>query len=112
MDEIIITAAVVLAVIAIIEIVTHFLAINSTSSPPYVTVLPVFSDDELFVMRLEFLMRKGSGRQRVILVDYTADNQQKELCSAFIHTNPDASFIHYTEMKNFFAEIFAFHEKI
>lgn len=112
MDEIIITMAVILAVIAIIEIVTHFFAINSAGSPPYVTVLPVFSDDVLFNMRLEFLMRKGSGRQRIILVDYSADNHQKELCIAFVHNNPDAVFIHYTEMKNFFAEIFAFHEKI
>lgn len=112
MYAIIITMTVILAVIAIIEIVTHFLAINSTSSPPYVTVLPVFSDDKLFDMRLEYLMHKSGGRQRIIFIDYTADNHQKELCCAFIHSNPDTVFIHYTEMQKFFSEIFAFHEKI
>ncbi len=112
MDEILITTAVIIAVIAVIEIVTQFFTLSTDGSPPYVTILPVFSDDELFVMRLEFLMRKSCGKQRIILVDYTADNQQKKLCKDFISKNPDSEFIHCAEMKNFFAEIFAFHEKI
>ncbi|MBQ9139187.1 MAG: hypothetical protein IJX61_01060 [Ruminococcus sp.] len=112
MDEIIITAAIILAVIAIIEIVTLFFSLPADNAPPYVAVLPVFSDDVLFDMRLEYLMRKGCGRQRVILVDYTANEHQTELCKSFLQNNPDAVFIHYSEIQKFFSETFAFHEKI
>ena len=105
MDGIIITAAVILAVIAIIEIVNLFTDISIDGAPAYVTVLPVYADDKLFDMRLEYLMRWGCGRRKVVLVDFSANNRQ-------IDNNPDAAFIHYTEMKNFFAEIFAFQEKM
>ncbi|MBR5513499.1 MAG: hypothetical protein IKV85_05885 [Ruminococcus sp.] len=112
MDGIIISAAVVLAVIALIEITGVFTDLSDEGVPAYVTVLPVFAEDSLFDMRLEYLMRKSGGRRKVVLVDFSADNRQIELCSRFVNNNPDAAFIHYTEMKNFFAEIFAFHEKI
>ena len=55
MDGIIITAAVILAVIAIIEIVNLFTDISIDGAPAYVTVLPVYADDKLFDMRLEYL---------------------------------------------------------
>ena len=112
MDGIIITAAVILAVIAIIEIVNLFTDISIDGAPAYVTVLPVYADDKLFDMRLEYLMRWGCGRRKVVLVDFSANNRQIDLCSRFVDNNPDAAFIHYTEMKNFFAEIFAFQEKM
>ncbi len=112
MDGIIISAAVILAVVALIEIVSLFTDLSNEGTPAYVKVLPVFSDDKLFDMRLEYLMRKSGGRQKIVLVNYSADDRQSELCNSFIRNNPDAVFIHYSEMKNFFAEIFAFHEKI
>lgn len=107
MDGLIITAAVILAVVAIIEIVTVFFSLPVDSAPPYVTVLPVFADDKLFERRLEYLMQKGCGRRSAILVNYTADLHQTELCRRFVHDNPDAVFISKEELERFFTGIFS-----
>ncbi len=107
MDGLIITAAVILAVVAIIEIVTVFFSLPVDSAPPYVTVLPVFADDKLFERRLEYLMQKGCGRRSAILVNYTADPHQTELCRRFVHDNPDAVFISKEELERFFTGVFS-----
>ena len=85
MDGIIITAALVLAVIAVIGAV---------------------SGDERLPERLEYLSMKGCGRRRVILVDYGATAQQAELCRRFVHSSPDAVFITSSELEKLFSEIF------
>ena len=49
MDSILITAGVIMAVIAIIEIVNVFFRLPcKKSTPAYVTVLPVFERDSFF----------------------------------------------------------------
>lgn len=106
MDGIIITAAVVLSVVAVIEIVTVFFSLPKGSTPPYVTVLPVFDSDKDFERRLEYIMQKGCGRRNIIIVSYTADSRQKELCRKFIHDNPDAVFISHTELESLFSRTF------
>lgn len=111
MDNIIITAAVVLAVVALIEIVTIFFSLPGDNAPPYVMVLPVFSNDELFTARLEFLTQKGCGRNNIILVDYTADNKQKEICRRFVLNNPDAAFITSAELEKYLEKIFSVTQK-
>lgn len=111
MDSVIITAAVILAVVAIIEIVTLFISLPTDNVPPYVTVLPVFADDKLFDKRLEYLMQKGCGRRNAILVDYTADTRQQELCRKFVENNPDAVFIPHTQLREIFSKTFSDSEK-
>ncbi|MDO4864672.1 MAG: hypothetical protein Q4A05_10935 [Ruminococcus sp.] len=106
MDGIIITAAVILAVISIIEVVTFFLAMPSRSAPAYASVLPVFEGDEKLRERLEYLSMKGCGRKRVILVDYTATPEQAELCRQFVHSSPDAVFIRCSELEDYFKGMF------
>lgn len=112
MDGIIITSGVILGVIAIIEIINLFTDLHKNDSPACLSVLPVFSEDALFDSRLEYLMRKGCGRQRIIFVDFSANKRQTDLCRSFIHNNPDAVFLDSSEMQNFFSEIFAIEKKI
>ncbi len=111
MIELIITSVVVLAVIAIIEIVTLFFTLPADDAPPYVTVLPVFHGDNLFESRLEYLMQKTCGRGNIILVDYSADEYQRDLCNRFINNNPDAVFIPYSELESHLSAVFCGNQK-
>ncbi|MCM1133870.1 MAG: hypothetical protein NC340_10425 [Ruminococcus flavefaciens] len=106
MDMIIITVAVILAVIALIEIIALF-SFPTDNAPPYVTVLPVFADDRNFQQRLEYILQKGCGRTNIIIVNYSANDSQLELCRQFVEDNPDAVFISCTELQKYFAETFA-----
>lgn len=106
MDVIIIITAVALAFIALIEIVTIF-SLPTDNAPPYVAVLPVFADDRYFQQRLEYILQKGCGRTNIIIVDYSADSFQSELCRQFVNDNPDAVFISHTELEKYFSETFA-----
>lgn len=106
MDSIIITAAVILAVVALIEIVTIFFSLPKEGIPPYVTVLPVFGNDKLFTRRLEYIMQKSCGRRNMIIVDYSANEEQKELCRQFIRDNPDTLFIPSAQLEKIFGEKF------
>ena len=84
MDSILITAGVIMAVIAIIEIVNVFFRLPcKKSTPAYVTVLPVFERDSFFQQRLEQLALKSGGRSRLIIVDYSASDSQLGLCRQF-----------------------------
>lgn len=104
MDMIIVVTAVILAFIAIIEI-TMLFSLPTDNALPYVEVLPVFADDRYFQQRLEYILQKG--RSNIIIVDYSADDLQKELCQQFVSNNPDAVFISHTELEKYFAETFA-----
>lgn len=104
MDMIIIITAVILAVIAVIETAMLF-SLPADNAPPYVEVLPVFADDRYFQQRLEYIVQKG--RTNIIIVDYSADGLQKEMCRQFVSSNPDAVFISHTELEKYFAETFA-----
>ena len=99
MDAIIITAAVVLAAICIIEIVSYFVTAPLSGTPAYISVLPVFENDEELSERLEYLAIKSCGRRRVIIVDYSASSEQSELCRGFVNNSPDAVFISAEELE-------------
>lgn len=107
MLEFIISAAVILTVMAIIEIITLLFTLPNHNAPPYVTVLPVFCDDNLFENRLDYLMQKSCGRGNVILVDYSANEHQRNLCERFVENNPDAIFIHQQELKKYLSKTFS-----
>lgn len=106
MDEILITAAVLLAVIAVIEIVTYFLTVPLNSSPAYTAVLPILSQDEKLNERLEYLALRSCGRRCVVLVDYDAAPEQAELCRQFVRNSPDAVFIPSSELEDYFRRTF------
>lgn len=111
MDGIIIVTAVILAVIALIEIITFF-SVSPKKTPSYFTVLPVFADDKYFQQRLEYILQKSCGRTNIIIVDYSADNNQTELCRQFVDDNPDVVFISHEELQKYFAETFAISTEI
>ncbi len=98
MDGIIVTAAVILAVIALMELVTLFAALPGDGLKLYISVLPVFGEDGNFSSRLEQIMRTGCGRKSVILVDFSADEEQRELCRQFARDNPDCEFVTQQEL--------------
>ena len=106
MDGIIITAAVILGVIALIEIVTLLFLTPIKSAPAYVAVLPIFADDPELSERLEYLSLKGCGRRRIILVNYSADAEQDMLCRQFAGNSPDTLYISAMELEKTLREIF------
>lgn len=111
MDRIMITGAVILLVIAAIEIVSIFFSLPKRYAPPYAAVMPVFADDDNFVQRLEYIMQKGCGRRNIIIVDYSATAEQSELCSRFVRDNPDAVFISHEQLTENFRKFFTISEK-
>lgn len=111
MDGILITAAVITGVIAMIAIVTYFCAFPIGGTPDSVVLLPVFGDDKELPMRLERLMRRTDSR-RVILVDYSADAAQTELCRHFVSNEPDAVFISHKNLEKILAKTFAIDKEI
>lgn len=111
MIELIITATVILIVVAVIEIVSVLFTLPNHNAPPYVTVLPVFCDDNHFESRLDYLMQKSCGRGNIILVDYSANEYQRTLCGHFIENNPDAVFVHQNELKAYLSQVFTEHHE-
>ena len=107
MDSIIITAAVILAVICIIEIVLFFLSSPAAGTPAYVSVLPVFENDTELSERLEYLAIKSCGRRKVVIVDYSATPEQEEMCRGFVKNSPDAVFIPASELEKTLKEMFS-----
>lgn len=107
MDNIIISVAVVLAVIALIEIISLIFSIRKENIRTYTVILPIFAKDSDFPIRLETCRRSD-----VILVDYSATPLQKELCKKFLNDNPDAVIISKNELEKYFSETFAISEEI
>ncbi len=107
MDGLIISAAVILAVIALIGTFSLFVALPAEAAPPYAAVLPVFAEDTCLRERLEYLSMKGSGRLNIVIVDYSATPEQAELCRRFVHSSPDAVYINASELEKYFSYIFS-----
>lgn len=111
MDGLLVTAAVIVGVIAIIEIVTMFFRLPlKCSGPAYVMILPVFAEDSCFPERLDQLAARSCGRTNVIIADYSSTVQQKELISQFARENPDAVIISHDELEKILSKMFAIEE--
>lgn len=111
MDGILITAAVIVGVIAMIEIVTMFFRLPlACNGPSWVMVLPVFAEDSCFPQRLDRLAARSCGRTNVMIVDYSATEQQRELITQFARENPDAVIISHLELEKILSKTFAFEE--
>lgn len=112
MNLLILLSAVILGIIAVTEIMLIFFSLPRGNTPAYLAILPVFSEDSEFDERLDHIAQKGCGRRNIILVNYTANPHQIELCNRFVHNNPDAVFIKHEEIENFFAKTFAIPPKM
>ncbi len=108
MDGVLITAAVVLAVIALIEIVTLFFRLPyKGADPPYIMLLPVFKEDNDFSLRLDRLAARSCGRSDVYIVIFSADSEQLELINAYSRDNPDSVIISHEELEKILSKTFA-----
>ena len=113
MENIITVGAVVLSLTAMAEIFIIFFRLpEEDSAPPYVIVLPVFSGDSGFPARLEQLSLRSGGRSNILLVCYSADSSQIELCKQFVRANPDAVIITGSQLEKYLSETFAFSDKM
>ncbi|HBB72480.1 MAG TPA: hypothetical protein DCZ71_07745 [Ruminococcus sp.] len=112
MDTALITAAAVLAVIAAAEIICLFLLPCRDVSPLYAEILPVFSEDDLLPQRLDCLALRSGGRTALIIVDYSATEQQLELCRQFCSNEPDCTIISAGELEKILLKTFAIPEKV
>ncbi|MBQ8962072.1 MAG: hypothetical protein IJ071_12815 [Ruminococcus sp.] len=106
MDGIVITAAVILAAVALIEVVTLFLARPDPAAPPYIELLPVFGEDRQFPRRIEYLGKRCGGRTSLIIVDISANEQQLELCRRLAEESPDTVIVTMAELEGALREIF------
>ncbi len=113
MENTIIVMAVLLTVIALAEIFILFFRLpDKNSAPPYVILLPVFSEDENFPARLELLSLRSGGRSNIILADFSADSSQLLLCRQFLSANPDAVIIPGSQLEKYLSETFAFSDNM
>ena len=107
MDAVIITAAVIVFVIALIELITFFFGSPAGGIPASAEVLPVFAEDTELAERLSYLSVRSCGKKRIIIVDYSADPEQDAICRHFVRNEPYAEYISCDDLKKKFAEIFA-----
>lgn len=106
MDGIVITAAVILAVVALIEVVTLFLVKPDPAAPPYIELLPVFEEDKFFQRRLEYLGQRCGGRTSLIIADISATKEQLELCRRLAEESPDTVIITMAQLEELLRERF------
>ncbi|MBR2282876.1 MAG: hypothetical protein IJ874_00425 [Ruminococcus sp.] len=111
MDISLIIAASVLAVIALIEILCLFLPLKQVS-PLYSAVLPVFSDDEQLSERLDCLALRSGGRSCLIIVNYSATDEQLRLCRQFCSSAPDCIIVTPEELEKIFLKTFAIQRNV
>ena len=106
MDAVIITAAVILAAVAVIEIVTLFLVRPDPAAPPFIELLPVFSEDGHFPDRAEFLTKRCGGRTSLVIVDISGTPAQLELCRQLAASSPDTVIVSLDALENELRKIF------
>lgn len=112
MDIAMITAAAVLAVIAAAEVVYIFLLPLRGVSPLYAAVLPVFAGDSLLPQRLDCLALHSGGRTSLVIVDYSATEEQLILCRQFCSNEPDCVIVRAEELEKILLKTFAIHGKV
>ncbi len=107
MENIIIIFAVILFAAAVFEITEIFFNTPYSKSMSYVSVLPVFGTDVMFPERLEKLAVKSGGRSRIIIVYFSPDSFQKQLCEQFCINNPDTVITDSENLEKILSEMFA-----
>ena len=112
MDMPILISLAVLIIIAGAEMFCLFIADRKCRKrPPLTAVIPVFpdsSDLEAALERTSELILRGSCPiERVLLIDYGADEASLSLCKAFCTDFPEAVLIKPDELEKILAETFA-----
>jgi len=107
MDWFLILSAFVLLLTAFAEILCFFRPLRKKQC--FVKILPLFVDDSEFSERLEKLSLEC---EKIIIVEYSADEEQSELCRKFICNNPDTELISCKDLEKYLHKMFAFEEKI
>ncbi|MDE6035015.1 MAG: hypothetical protein K2G36_03805 [Ruminococcus sp.] len=102
----------VLVLIAVIEFIFLFRSRSCNEDvTDYVTVVPVFPEDDKLSLRLEFLSEKiacGNFRiEKILLVNYGADDGKTALCKRFCLDNPEAVIVDSEELEKILSEMFA-----
>lgn len=117
MDIPILISLAVLLIIAGAEMYCLFLADRKCRSRhPLTAVIPVFPDSSDLEAALdrtsELILRGSCPIERVLLIDYGADEAAVALCKAFCTDFPEASSIKPDELEKILAETFAKSEKM
>ncbi|MDE6425861.1 MAG: hypothetical protein K2K89_06965 [Ruminococcus sp.] len=112
MDMATVISVMILAFIAVLELVSILRSRSCNDDlPDYVTIIPVFPEDNNFSFRLECLSEKiacGNFRiEKIILTDYGASPEQLALCQRFCLDNPDAVVVNSEELEKILSEMFA-----
>ncbi len=115
MDIPILTAAIILLFIAAAEIFFLFCC-PKVNSFPLTIVVPVRCDDGDFeskLIYLSFLLNKNDCEiEKILLINISADNAQKAVCSRFCEEFHNVSFTDTEKIKNFFPKTIDFTENI
>ena len=112
MDKPIIISLVILAVITAVEFLCLYLCRKSPERrPPLTAVVPVFSDEEILAKSLSHLrdvmLYGGAPIEKIILIDYAADERCKAQCDGFCRDFNEALVISPEELEKILAEMFA-----
>lgn len=103
MDGVIVTAAVILAVIALIEAVTIFCA-RPFGKPVYIAVVPIIGEDSDLPERLERLSLRSV--PAAVLLDISATEEQLQMCRQFVRDNPAAEIVPAEVFSDYLARTF------
>ncbi len=112
MDKAILISILILAAVSLLEIGCLFCCSKLRSGrPPIAAAVPVIPGDNELSRTLdhfgEMLSRGGCCIDRLILIDYGADQQQLKLCREFCKTFPGSELIRPEDLENILAETFA-----
>lgn len=108
MDGVIVTAAVILAVIALIEIVTLFCA-KPFGKPVYIAVIPIFSEDGDLPAKLERLAMRSL--PAAVLLNVSATEEQLQICRQFVRDNQAAEIVNAQDFEEYLARAFGIREE-
>ncbi|MCD8187662.1 MAG: hypothetical protein LUD57_03435 [Ruminococcus sp.] len=116
MDNIIVTAVVVLAAIAVIEAVSLFYkASRRVRKLAFAAVVPVFPNDGDLRERLEYLSEKLSCGsyyiEEIIIINYGATTEQLEICCGFCYENKNAVLTDPVSLEKILSKTFAIARK-
>ncbi len=111
MDIALVISLIVLAVIAVIEIICLFFCSKlRTDILPITAVIPVTAEDTKLTERLDFLEELITRSTRpfdiAVLVNYGASPEQSAVCISFCAAHTQVSFVSPTELEVILKETF------
>lgn len=115
MDKLIITSLIVLAVIALIEIISLFCKPHQSKRLSFAAVIPIFPNDSTLRCRIDALSRKLSDPsyyiEEIIFINYGATYEQLEICEQFCYENTNAIITDPASLEKILSKTFAIENK-